>query len=249
MSAGPALTERPSPSSTATAPAIVLAGLRRDYDERPVLRDLDLSLEAGATLAVLGPNGAGKSTLLRILATLLRPSAGTVAVFGHELPRRRLQVRGRIGYLGHEPMLYRELTVAENLRLQATLHGVEDAEARIAELLAAAGLERRAGQRVRDLSAGMVQRAAACRAVLHDPELLLLDEPTSHLDLDATERVGALLAAAPQRTRVIVSHDPEAALADCDRALVLRGDGSVAYEGPAADLSPGDARAAYGSSR
>ncbi len=222
----------------------MLDALRRDYDDRPVLRDVSLSLGPGVTLAVLGPNGAGKTTLLRILATLLRPTSGVARVLGHELPRGRWRVRGRVGYLGHESLLYRELTVAENLKLQARLHGVAEPEARIAELLDAAGIADRAGQRVRELSAGLVQRAAACRAVLHDPELLLLDEPTSHLDPEAAERVDALLRE-DGRTKVFVSHDVGAALEASDQVLLLRAGGSVAFSGPSSGLSEGDARAAF----
>jgi ABC-type multidrug transport system ATPase subunit len=235
-----------SRAGEAPAPAIELAGLVREYDEVPVLDRVDLTLERGTTLAVLGPNGAGKTTLLRILATLLRPTAGTVRVLGHELPRHRWTVRGHVGLLGHEPMLYRELTVVENLTLQARLHGIADPARRIAELLEAAGMTPRAGQRVRELSAGMVQRAAACRAVLHDPELLLLDEPTSHLDPEAAERVSALLAGRGERTTVLVSHNVGAALAATDQTLLLRAGGSVAFSGPSSGLSEGDARAAYG---
>jgi heme exporter protein A len=233
-------------AEAATASAIELEGLVREYDEVPVLSGVDLRLEPGATLAVLGPNGAGKTTLLRILATLLRPTAGAVRVLGYDLPRGRWKVRGRVGYLGHEPMLYRELSVAENLTLQARLHGVAEPQRRITELLDAVGMTARAGQRVRELSAGLVQRAAACRAVLHDPDLLLLDEPASHLDPAAAERVNALLAARPERTTVVVSHDIGAALAASDVALLLRPGGSVAFSGPSNRLSEGDARAMFG---
>ena len=125
----------------------------------------------GESLVVLGPNGAGKTTLLRILATLLRPSGGEVVVLGCSLPREAWKLRGRIGYLGHEPLLYRDLSGRENLRFHARLHGIagEAAEARIAELLAAVGMERRADERVAELSAGMRQRLAICRCVLHEP--------------------------------------------------------------------------------
>jgi heme exporter protein A len=238
--------EAQSAPTDGNGPAIELRALRRDYDDRPVLREVGLTLERGATLSVLGPNGAGKTTLLRILATLLRPSGGSVAALGHEIPRHRFAVRGRIGFLGHEPMLYRDLTIAENLRLHAQLHGLEGVEPRIAELLEAAQISRRADQRVRDQSAGTVQRAAACRAVLHDPELLLLDEPLSHLDPRGAAEVGALLGPAPGRTRVVVSHDVDAALAEADRVLVLGEGGAVAFEGRASQLSPGDARALFG---
>ena len=121
-------------------PALSLRDLRRDYNERPVLRDVSLALAPGETLSVIGPNGAGKSTLLRILATLLRPSGGEVELLGADLPRSAWKVRGRIGYLGHEPLLYRELSVRENLEFNARLQGVEDADRRIDELLERGGI-------------------------------------------------------------------------------------------------------------
>ena len=230
------------------APEAVVAthALRRDFADEPVLRDVTLSLDAGETLAVLGPNGAGKSTLLRILATLLRPSGGEVRVLGAELPRMAWQARGRIGYLGHDPMLYRDLTLAEALRFHARLHRVADVDARIAELLAEVGLGRRADQLVRTLSAGQLQRAAVCRCVLHEPELLLLDEPGAHLDPAGLATVSALIGPEAPAARVLVTHDVETALAEGQRALALRADGIPAYEGPAAGLAPGDALAIYG---
>jgi heme exporter protein A len=226
-------------------PAVVLQGVRRDYRERPVLREVAIELGPGETLSVLGPNGAGKTTLLRILATLLRPTAGTVSVLGAELPRQSWRVRGRIGYLGHQPLLYRELTVRENLEFNARLHSIEDAGERISELLERTGLSRHGAELVRNLSAGMLQRAAVCRALLHEPELLLLDEPRSHLDVGATGAIEGLLAPRPGRSRVLVTHDVAHALAEADRVLALRADGSPAYAGPAAGLSAGDARAIY----
>jgi heme exporter protein A len=221
--------------------ALAVRSLRRDYNERPVLREVSIELAAGETLAVIGPNGAGKSTLLRILATLLRPTAGEVEVLGAGLPREAWRVRGRIGYVGHEPLLYRELSVRENLEFNARLHRVERPGERIASLLEAAGLAHRAGELVRNLSAGMLQRAAICRALLHEPALLLLDEPRSHLDLGAAAVVDRLLGPAPQRARVLVTHEIESGLAEADRVLALRADGSVAHSGAA--LAADDARA------
>jgi heme exporter protein A len=229
----------------AGGPAVAVSGLARGYDEQPVLRDVSFTLSTGETLAVLGPNGAGKTTLLRVLATLLRPGGGEVSVLGAELPKQAWKVRGKVGYLAHEPMLYRDLTVAEALGFHARLHELGDSETRIGELLDAVGLLRRRDQLVRTLSAGQLQRAAVCRCVLHEPELLLLDEPAAHLDPGAAETVAPLMAAAAGRTRVLVSHDVDAALSESDRALALRPDGSVAYEGPSSGLSAGDARAIY----
>jgi heme exporter protein A len=240
--------ERIQPASAeAPAPAITVRGLWREFGEVPVLRDLTLDLGQGDTLAVLGPNGAGKTTLLRVLATLLRPTAGEVSVLGCQLPREAWRVRGRIGYLGHGALLYRDLTCAENLRFQARLHGLPgDATGRIAELLDQVRMSRRADELVRNLSAGMVQRLAVCRAVLHQPELLLLDEPRSHLDPEAASLVEPLLGRAAGRSRVIVTHDIDHGLGDADRVLALRARGALAYHGPASGLSAGDARAIYG---
>jgi heme exporter protein A len=227
------------------SPAIAVRDLRRDYGDRPVLPAVSIELAHGETLASLGPNGAGKTTLLRILATLLRPTAGSVEVLGAALPRQAWKVRGRIGYLGHDPLLYLDLSVRENLLFNARLHGIGSAESRIGELLDRAGLARRGDELVRNLSAGMRQRAAICRALIHDPALLLLDEPRSHLDVEAARSVEEMLGPAAGRTRVIVTHEIERGLAEGDRVLALRVDGTVAYAGPPAGLSPGDARAVY----
>jgi len=225
--------------------AVEARGLRRDYGSEPVLRDVSLKLEDGETLVVLGPNGAGKSTLLRMLATLLRPTAGELTVLGAELPKRAWRARGQIGYLGHDPLLYGDLTLAEALNFHADLHRVPGAGARITELLAQVGLGRRAGQLVRTLSAGQAQRAAVVRCVLHEPRLLLLDEPGAHLDPAGFGKVEPLIGRSSGATRVVVTHDVEGGLADADRALALHSDGSVAYEGPASGLSAEDARAIY----
>ena len=243
-----AVQRKPVPASPRTPPvAIAVRDLRRDYGERTALRDLTLEVPTGETLAVLGPNGAGKTTLLRILATLLRPSGGQISVLGATLPGDAWRARGRIGYVGHEPLLYRDLTCAENLDFHARLHGLAGDRAEgIAELLDRVGMSRRRGELVRSLSAGMVQRLDVCRAILHEPELLLLDEPRSHLDPDAAALVEPLIGPAPQRTRVLVTHDVEAGLAEGDRVLALGAGGAIGYEGPASGLSAGDARAMYG---
>ncbi|MFL5900751.1 MAG: ABC transporter ATP-binding protein [Solirubrobacterales bacterium] len=218
------------PGQAREEPALSLAGLRRDYGERTALDGIGLELARGETLLVLGPNGAGKTTLLRILATLLRPSGGEVRALGCSLPGEAWKLRGRIGFLGHEPLLYRDLSGRENLRFQARLHGLrgEAAEARVDALLAAVAMERRGDERVDELSAGMRQRLAICRCVLHQPELLLLDEPDSNLDAEGRELARALVGPATGRTRVIVSHDPERFEAEADRVLRLEAGGKVA---------------------
>jgi heme exporter protein A len=200
--------------------ALQLEGLARHYGEREALNDVSLSLAAGQTLVVFGANGAGKTTLLRVLATLLRPHGGSVRVLGNSLPDQAWAVRGRIGLLGHEPLLYRELSARENLRLHARLHGV--GLQRVDELLELVQMHERSRETLRTLSRGMVQRVAVARAVLHDPELLLLDEPRAHLDPAAIDTVEPLIGAPSRRTRVICSHDPGGGLAEADLVLGLR---------------------------
>jgi heme exporter protein A len=210
------------------------------------LSDVSLSLQAGRTLVVFGPNGAGKTTLLRVLATLLRPHAGAVRVLGRELPGEAWALRGHVGLLGHEPLLYRELTARENLRFHARLHGV--ARARVDELLAAVAMTTREHEPLRTLSRGMVQRVAVARAVLHEPELLLLDEPYSNLDPAAVELVRPLIGAgaypARPRTRVICSHDPRGGLAEADFVLGLRG-GRPVLARAAAEVDPEEIAGLY----
>jgi heme exporter protein A len=198
--------------------AIELADVGRAYGDRIALAGVTLGLDTGQTLAVFGANGAGKTTLLRILATLLRPHRGSVKVLGRELPREGWAVRGKVGFLGHDPLLYRDLTARENLRFHARLHGVE--RARIETLLEAVGLHNRGDEPVHTFSRGMLQRLAVCRAVLHEPEILLLDEPLAGLDPGAAAAVAPLIAGG---TRVLISHDVEHGLAEADLVLGLRG--------------------------
>src|SRR6476659_279201 len=211
------------PQQENAGPAIAVAALRRDYGDRPALDGVGFELAAGDSLVVLGPNGAGKTTLLRVLATLLRPSGGEATVLGCSLPDEAWKLRGRIGYLGHEPLLYRDLSGRENLRFQARLHGVgrPAAEARIEELLRTVEMERRADERVAELSAGMRQRLSICRCVLHEPELLLLDEPDSNLDVEGRDLARELIGPGGGRTRVVVTHDPDRFLPEADQVRRL----------------------------
>jgi heme exporter protein A len=223
-------------------PAIELRGLIRRFGERAVLREVSVSVPAGATLAVLGRNGAGKSTLLRILATLLRPHAGSVSVLGEPLPRRAWMVRGRLGLLAHEPLLYRDLSGRENLAYHARLHGI--GAGRIEQVLEAVGMAERADEPVRLLSRGMVQRLAVGRTVLHAPPVLLLDEPLANLDPAASGLVEPLIGRSSGATRVLTSHDPRAALAEADLVLGLLG-GRTAFVTEPDRIEPGAVEQLY----
>ena len=222
--------------------AIELRGVGRRYGERWALDDVSVAVPEGATLVVFGPNGAGKSTLLRVLATLLRPHGGEARVLGESLPEREWAVRGRVGLLAHEALLYRDLSARENLRFHARLHRI--AEARVEELLERMRLAGRAEDPVRTLSRGLLQRVAVCRAVLHDPPLLLLDEPRANLDPAAAELIEPLIGRASGRTRVVTSHDPRGGLAEADVALGLR-DGRPEVLAAAAEVEPETIGALY----
>ncbi len=200
--------------------ALKLDGVTRRYGEREALSGISLTLQQGATLLVLGGNGAGKTTLLRLIAALLRPHAGEIEVLGRRLPSEAWMVRGNVGLLSHEPLLYRELTAEENLSFHARLHGLH--ADRVKDLLSELALSEFAKEQVKTLSRGIVQRVAIARAVLHDPELLLLDEPRANLDPAASEIVEPLIGRSSRRTRVLVSHDPSGGIAEADVVLGLR---------------------------
>jgi heme exporter protein A len=183
--------------------------LVKRFGLKVILRGLDFHVEPGEFVALLGPNGAGKTTFLRILSSLSRPSMGEVQVAGYKLPHEAAQVRARLGVVSHLPLLYPDLTAEENLRFYARMYGIEDQEQRLTEVLEMVGLEHRRKDLVGAFSRGMQQRLAIGRAVLHDPEVMLFDEPYTGLDQDASEMLDEVLrsVAAKGRTVVMTSHD------------------------------------------
>ncbi len=203
---------------------VEVRGLARRYGPVRALAGIDLVLRRGEVLLVLGPNGAGKSTLLRSIAGLLLPTAGTVTIDGRALKRDEPDARRPIGLLSHQSLLYDELTLFENLQLAATLYDLPDPKARILAALTAQGLEQRVHDKPRSLSRGMLQRAAIARALLHDPSLLLLDEPFTGLDAIASDRLRDLLLAERTSTRamIIVTHHAAEAWELATRVGVLR---------------------------
>jgi heme exporter protein A len=183
--------------------------LVKRFGSKTVLRGLDFEVRRGEFVAILGPNGAGKTTFLRILASLSRPSLGEVTVADCRLPGQAAAVRARLGVVTHQPLLYGDLTAEENLRFFARLYALTDPDERIAEVLEQIGLASRRGDLVRTFSRGMQQRLAIGRAILHDPEVMLFDEPHTGLDQDACNMLDHLLedVAARGRTVVMTSHD------------------------------------------
>jgi len=188
---------------------ITVRKLVKRFGLKPVLRGMDFSVESGEFVALLGPNGAGKTTFLRILASLSRPTLGIVNIAGYSLPGQAAAVRRRLGVVSHLPLLYGDLTAEENLRFYARMYNVALAEKRISEVLEVVGLSSRRRDLVRTFSRGMQQRLAIGRAVLHDPEVMLFDEPHTGLDQDACQMLDTVLreVAARGRTVVMTSHD------------------------------------------
>jgi len=197
--------------------------LVKRFGAKTVLRGLDFEVAEGEFVALLGPNGAGKTTFLRILASLSRPTMGVVRLASYHLPGQAAQVRLKLGVLSHQPLLYGDLTGEENLRFYGRMYGVEDLDARIAEVLKLVGLSARRRDVVRTYSRGMQQRLAIGRAVIHDPQVLLLDEPYTGLDQDASEMLDEILrlVAAQGRTVVMTSHDLARAAGLAERFDVL----------------------------
>jgi len=183
--------------------------LVKRFGIKTILRGLDFSVEPGEFVALLGPNGAGKTTFLRILASLSRPSMGEVMIAGYKLPNEAAQVRARLGVVSHMPLLYPDLTAEENLQFYARMYGITNYQPRITEVLEMVGLESRRKDLVGAFSRGMQQRLAIGRAILHDPEVVLFDEPYTGLDQDASEMLDEVLrsVAAKGRTVVMTSHD------------------------------------------
>lgn len=226
-----------TPTTAPLAEGMRLAGLVKAFDARPVLRGLTYTLPAGRTLVIFGPNGAGKTTLLRTLATLARPTAGRAWVAGCDVTEEASEARRRVGYVGHQPHIYEDLTARENLLFFARMYGLRDGAARADALLARVGLSRRANDRVRAFSRGQAQRLALARGVIHDPAALLLDEPDTGLDQEALALLERLVAERRERgqTTILTTHHLERGLRLGDEALTLVR-GRIAYAGAASAL-------------
>ena len=243
----PPLTSATSAVVPRSAPAAVEAqGLVRAFGPKPVLRGVSLTLARGQRLALLGPNGAGKTTLLRVLATLAKPEGGWARVAGLDVVQDAAEVRRVVGYAGHQPHVYEELTARENLVFFARMYGLKEPAAQTDSLLRRMGLAGKANERARTLSRGQMQRLSLARAVLHEPAVLLLDEPDTGLDEAALALLEELLEERRKagQTTLLTTHNLERALALADEVAVLAR-GRIVYAGAASALDVEGLRAIY----
>lgn len=192
--------------------------------DKVILRGVNLSIEQGQTVAILGPNGAGKSTLLKVLATLIKPSSGDVFINNKELKKHLTEIKSLIGYLPHASLLYDHFTPFENLVLYGKLYGVKDINNRAKELIEKVGLSFFLNEPVKSFSRGMIQRVAIARSIVHDPRILLLDEPHTGLDQQAIGILNKVILEMKEQgvTTVMVTHDFKQAAEICDRIIILR---------------------------
>ena len=205
--------------------AIHVAGLRKGYGDRPVLWDLDLTVAWGELLVLFGANGAGKTTLLRVLSTQARPDAGAVSVAGFDTKKQGRAVRRRVGVVAHQGFLYDDLTCRENLVFYGRLFGIPGLAERVETVLARVGMTGRANHRVRTLSHGMTKRLAIARAILHEPQVLLLDEPEGGLDPESVEMLRTLLSEGMRdgMAAVMTTHNVDLGRSWADRTAELSG--------------------------
>lgn len=223
---------------------IQVQGLVKTFGIRPILRGVEIVIARGECVALLGANGSGKTTLIRILAALSRPTRGEVKIGGWTLPKEAGKIRSHLGYLGHLPLLYDDLTASENLTVFARLYGI--GMDRIPAALDRVGLLKRANDLAGAFSRGMQQRLGIARALLHEPDVLLLDEPYTGLDVDGATMLDTIIREqkAAGRTILITSHDLERTVALCDRIVILNR-GVIARELPNTALTAAELAQAY----
>lgn len=229
-----------------TPPAIAITGLSKVYEGRPALSNISFGLQPGAILALMGPNGAGKTTLLRILATLAKPTTGTIQIGTWDGVRDADMVRSLIGYVGHQPHVYDDLTPRENLVFFARMYGLRDGNQRATKLLERIGLRTKADERTSHLSRGQLQRLAIARGILHDPDLLLLDEPDTGLDEPALELLKEIVHTRAETAAVTIftTHHLERGFAWAHQVMVLVR-GQIALRGQTDQVTVTQARETF----
>jgi heme exporter protein A len=224
-------------SGDTSVPALELNGLSKSFGSRKALDKVTLTLPQGAFLSIFGPNGAGKTTLLRVISTLAHPSAGTARLLGLDLKEQPDEIRERIGFISHRSLLYPDLTAEENLMFAARLYGVGDPAGRVSRMLATVELTARRHDPVRSFSRGMTQRLSIARALIHDPQLVFLDEPYSGLDPHAVEILDGLLVDLREgRSFIMVSHDLQKGF-DLSTHVLMLAKGRLVLFAPRAELA------------
>jgi heme exporter protein A len=203
---------------------IEIKKLTKQADNKLILRGVDLSIKKGETVAILGPNGAGKSTLLKVLATLIKPTSGLIKVNGMDLKKNHIQIKKIMGYLPHSSLLYDHYSPLENLIFFGNIYGVKNVEQRAVELVKEVGLSFFLNEPVKNFSRGMIQRIAIARAIVHEPEILLLDEPHTGLDQGAISILNNVILSMKEKgtTTLMVTHDFKQAAEICDRIIIVK---------------------------
>jgi heme exporter protein A len=216
--------------------ALESQGIEKKFGYSVAVRDVTLRIERGEFVALFGRNGAGKTTFLKVAATLMRPTRGQLVVEGFDVAKEPEEARRRIGFLSHNTFVYRDLSPLDNLKFFCRLYGVDDSEQRILDLLERVQLRRLAEQSVRSFSRGLHQRVGIARVLLHNPSLLLLDEPYTGLDAQAAETLNGILdeLAASGKTVLLTTHDLDQGLRAATRAIIMER-GTVVYSAGAAD--------------
>ena len=233
-------------TSNGTDVAVRLRGVTKAFGRTPVLRGIDLDVPKGDVLSLLGPNGSGKTTLIRVIATLTKPDAGEVHVCNVGLGRRSAHLRRMIGLVGHDPLLYDDLTARENFRFVCRMFGLDRTDERVEAVTESMGMTDDLDRRIGAMSHGMKKRCSIARALLHDPPVLLLDEPETGLDQDALTLLDAVIShrSAQSRTVIMTTHNLDRAIDLGDRMAVLA-NGRVAYDESLESVGPQAAREAY----
>ncbi len=232
-------------NATQSLPAVETRSLTKSFGSMKVLRGLDLKVARGITLAIFGPNGAGKTTLIKMLASVMRPTSGTILIEGQDMKEHADEIRAKLGLLAHQSYLYGTLSAEENLVFYGKMYGVANLKERVSEVMSIVGLGSRRHDRVATFSRGMLQRLSLARAILHHPSLLLLDEPDTGLDPEGLAAMWEIIRKeAPGRTVIFTSHNFERALGVCDEVAVLVR-GKIAYSSQSCHLTADSLRDAY----
>ncbi|MBS4215709.1 MULTISPECIES: ABC transporter ATP-binding protein [Neobacillus] len=203
---------------------IEIKKLTKQADNKLILRGVDLSIHKGETVGILGPNGAGKSTLLKVLASLIKPTSGMIKINGLDLKKDSLEIKKILGYLPHSSLLYDHYSPLENLVFFGNIYGVKNVEQKAAELVKEVGLSFFLNEPVKNFSRGMIQRIAIARAIIHEPEVLLLDEPHTGLDQGAIAILNNVILSMKEKgtTTLMVTHDFKQAAEICDRIVIVK---------------------------